>query len=369
MRHLKDINMKKATLLLVMICCTIGLGRVGAENEGGEVSNEAPVEGTVNPAAEKPAEQQTSSTRNFRETFEKFKASASITGFKDVSAKIDEPSWNIGIPLTDYIGNITIKEASLPELTLTLETLQEKVIKDLIRALALGLVNSQETLSAVTKRNNSNNQNSPIVMLIQSANPKGSEYELLTSKRLEEHIEDYSKAFREISGLDIATLVVRKGRFKGLKTTLTKKEQTKLIADKMCQILLSCLALKSATLNGLPTSSSLDALNKEFLEKTKAFDDVMQDMKNLNKIDATLLNSVLEAFEALIQTAFKCAGSNNHFLDGTTIIPKIQEALGVTKMQKNESWFTPFVRQPGTPQKQKAENPNPIGVFRRSISI
>lgn len=40
MRHLKDINMKKATLLLVMTCCTIGLGRVGAEDEGG-LSNEA----------------------------------------------------------------------------------------------------------------------------------------------------------------------------------------------------------------------------------------------------------------------------------------------------------------------------------------
>ena len=37
MRHLKDINMKKATLLLVMTCCTIGLGRVGAsDGEGGD---------------------------------------------------------------------------------------------------------------------------------------------------------------------------------------------------------------------------------------------------------------------------------------------------------------------------------------------
>jgi len=42
MRHLKDINMKKAALLLVMTCCTIGLGRVGAA-EVGDASNEARV--------------------------------------------------------------------------------------------------------------------------------------------------------------------------------------------------------------------------------------------------------------------------------------------------------------------------------------
>lgn len=369
MRHLKDINMKKATLLLVMTCCTIGLGRVGADEDGGEVSRpevSRPEVGTTDPTSEKPAEQQTVSKRDFHETFEKFKTL--ITGFKYVSAKIDDPYWNPRTPLTDCIRGVNITQESLTDLAATLKTLQEKVTKDLIRTMALGLVNSSANLSALTKKNGSNNENSSIVMLIESPNPKQPGYQVLTSEQLKEHIEDYSKAFREISGLDIETLVVSKGRFQKLQP-LTPKEEIELIAHKMCQILLSCLALKSATLNGLEAASGeeLDKLNPEFSSKIEAFNQVIKDMKDPNKIGAKLLQSVLKAFEDLIQTAFKCASANNRFLVKDTI-DKIQSALGVPK----KSWsqlptFSSFVQQSGSvpPSRESADT---FQTLRKAVS-
>ena len=340
MRHLKDINMKKATLLLVMTCCTIGLGRVGASD--GDGVSPTLVEATTDATPEKSPEQQTGSTRDFRKKFQQFKAS--IQDFKYVSAKIGEP-LSIGLPLTDYIAKVKIKPESLTDLTATLNILQEKVIKDLIRALALGLV--RKDLQPVTRENTNINKDSAIIMLIRGTESHEPGYTLLKSETLEEHIDDYSKAFREI-GLDIETLVVRKVRFRGLNPS-TEKDKIELIAEKMCQILLSCLALKSATLNGLATSTGVDLsiLNKNFSGKIDAFKKAMKKLQDPMQISSGI-SSVLTTFEDLIQTTFECASKDNTFLDEGTIT-QIQEALGLTK----KSWlqlptFPSFVQQSGT---------------------
>ena len=283
--------MKKATLLLVMTCCTIGLGRVGASD--GDGVSPTLVEATTDATPEKSPEQQTGSTRDFRKKFQQFKAS--IQDFKYVSAKIGEP-LSIGLPLTDYIAKVKIKPESLTDLTATLNILQEKVIKDLIRALALGLV--RKDLQPVTRENTNINKDSAIIMLIRGTESHEPGYTLLKSETLEEHID----------------------------------------------------ALKSATLNGLATSTGVDLsiLNKNFSGKIDAFKKAMKKLQDPMQISSGI-SSVLTTFEDLIQTTFECASKDNTFLDEGTIT-QIQEALGLTK----KSWlqlptFPSFVQQSGAP--------------------
>lgn len=366
MRHLKDINMKKATLLLVMTCCTIGLGRVGT-SDGGELNNEVPppveaLKETGGPANIGDGASNVNKAGNTQQAI-----SVLLTEMKLDETQVGQLRnillrimGGCVIPETEYKRMRDNLDSKLKEsLNSALTNYGDSVLKDYRRLLAMMLAMRNSKLLAFTEKAAIDVTSGADRGVFIGEKNENSSYQLITVDKLRTNVIRYTKCLVDIVGSGHYDLYVPgllewqglRGKEK-LYSDIKNEDLGRILLGTMSKIIQTYLVLKAVVLHEIfnMTGSSVENQGK-YMRGVDKFKDTVNNALTTKETNLTLLGSQLVTIPNEI-TKFINSAIEQAVLNPENIIPlnleKTLNEIHVSIMQKSTSRFSSLFTLPAS---------------------